>query len=73
MRPDVAPPEYVDPEEREIQKREQYKADVKHIEQELRNAKNSYFSQLMAVWLFQMSFVIIIFNDARYDPEVDLF
>lgn len=34
---------------------------------------NSYFSQLMAVYLFQMSFVWMIVLDAWDDPEAKLF
>ena len=47
------------------------------MRQELRNAKNAYFSQLMAVWLFQMSFVLIIILDAyqqgrlKFSPPKD--
>ena len=49
------------------------KEDVKEIERELRNAMNGYFSQLMAVWLFQISFVVIIIVDSYETANVEMF
>ena len=47
---------------------EHYKPDLKKIRRRLRYDKDNYLSQLMAVWLFQVSFTLFILFDAMPIP-----
>ena len=50
---------------------EEYQIDLKKIRRRLRYDKDNFLSQLMAVWLFQVSFTVFILIDAMPIPWVE--